>query len=126
LSIAPIQAQTIVYPNDGSAKELLATNAAVESKLAQRRQDNVSEMRFEMIQFGEVSAHLNDVEQACELMKLLGSTYLISAFVSYRDPVRIFNLDITSELPALLTYMLIQFTKDNIVLLQKACTKSEI
>ena len=103
MSIAPIQAQTIVYPNDGSAKELLATNAAVESKLAQRRQDNVSEMRFEMIQFGEVSAHLNDVEQACEWMKWLCSTYLNSAFVSYHDPGRIFNLDITSELPALVT-----------------------
>jgi alpha-L-fucosidase 2 len=50
-------------------------------------------------------------------MKWLSSSYWTPAFVSYHDPGNTFNLDITGGMPAVLIYMLIQSTVDEIKLL---------
>ena len=74
-------------------------------------------MAFGIVQLGTPAAHLKDVEHAYECMKWLSSSYWTPAFVSYHDPGNTFNLDISGGMPAVLIYMLIQSTVDEIELL---------
>jgi hypothetical protein len=94
-----------------------AAKKAIESRLKYRREDNGAEMAFGLVQLGIAAAHLKDVDHAYECVKWLSSSYWTPAFVSYHDPGAIFNLDISGGLPAVLTYMLIQSTVDEIELL---------
>ena len=90
---------------------------AIESRLEYRRPLEGGEMAFGLVQLGTASAHLKDVSHAYECVKWLCSSYWTPAFVSYHDPGKIFNMDISGGLPALVTYMLIQSTPEKIELL---------
>jgi hypothetical protein len=94
-----------------------AAKKAIESRLEYRRDANGAEMAFGIVQLGTPAAHLKDVEHAYECMKWLSSSYWTPAFVSYHDPGNTFNLDISGGMPAVLIYMLIQSTVDEIELL---------
>jgi hypothetical protein len=94
-----------------------AAKKAIESRLAYRRDGNGAEMAFGLAQLGMAAAHLKDVDHAYECVKWLSSSYWTPAFVSYHDPGQIFNLDISAGMPAVLIYMLIQSTADEIELL---------
>jgi hypothetical protein len=94
-----------------------AAKKAIESRLKYRRDDNGAEMAFGIVQLGTPAAHLKDVEHAYECIKWLSSSYWTPAFVSYHDPGNTFNLDISGGMPAVLIYMLIQSTVDEIELL---------
>jgi hypothetical protein len=94
-----------------------AAKKAIESRLVYRRDKDGAEMAFGIIQLGAPAAHLKDVDHAYECMKWLSSSYWTPAFVSYHDPGEIFNLDISGGMPAVLTYMLIQSTTEQIELL---------
>ena len=90
---------------------------AIESRLEYRRPQEGGEMAFGLVQLGTASAHLKDIDHAYECVKWLCSSYWTPAFVSYHDPGKIFNMDISGGLPALVTYMLIQSTPEKIELL---------
>ena len=94
-----------------------AAKAAIEGRLPYRRADNGADMAFGLVQLGSAAAHLKDVLHAYECVKWLCSSYWSPAFTSYHDPGKIFNMDISGGLPAVVTYMLVQSTKDSIILL---------
>jgi hypothetical protein len=94
-----------------------AAKKAIESRLKYRRELNGAEMAFGIVQLGTPAAHLKDVDHAYECLKWLSSSYWTPAFVSYHDPGNTFNLDISGGMPAVLIYMLIQSTTDEIELL---------
>ena len=94
-----------------------AAKKSIESRLKYRRNSNGAEMAFGLVQLGTAAAHIKDVDHAYECVKWLSSSYWTPAFVSYHNPGAIFNLDISGGLPAVVCYMLIQSTANEIILL---------
>jgi alpha-L-fucosidase 2 len=94
-----------------------ASIKAIESRMEYRREGEGAEMAFGLVQLGTSAAHLKDVAHAYESVKWLCSSYWNQALNSYHDPGKIFNLDISGGLPAVVTYMLIQSTSEYIELL---------
>lgn len=90
---------------------------AIESRMKYRREAKGAEMAFGLVQLGTAAAHLKDVDHAYESVKWMCSSYWNPALVSYHDPGAIFNHDISGGLPAVVSYMLLQSTKDEIELL---------
>lgn len=90
---------------------------AIESRMKYRREAQGAEMAFGLVQLGTAAAHLKDVSHAYESVKWMCSSYWNPALVSYHDPGAIFNHDISGGLPAVVTYMLLQSTTDQIELL---------
>ena len=74
-------------------------------------------MAFGLVQLGLSAAHLKDKQHALECVNWLVHSYWTPAFGSYHDPGRIFNVDITGGIPAVVSYMLVQSTADQINLL---------
>ena len=94
-----------------------AARVAIEKRLEFRRPDQGSGMAFGIVHLGMASAHLKDKAHAYECINWLTNSYWTPAFGSYHDPGRIFNVDITGGIPALVSYMLVQSTPDKIELL---------
>ena len=96
---------------------LRAANAAIDKRLAYRRENNGAEMAFGLVQKGLAAAHLGNTDYAYECVDWLCNSYWSPAFTSYHDPGEIFNVDICGGLPAVVTEMLIQSNPDRVVLL---------
>ncbi len=94
-----------------------AAKKAIESRLKYRRELDGAEMAFGIVQLGTPAAHLKDVAHAYECVKWLSSSYWSPSFTSYHDPGKIFNMDISGGLPAVVSYMLVQSSEDQIELL---------
>ena len=94
-----------------------AARVAIERRLEFRRPQQGSGMAFGLVHLGMASAHLKDKEHAYECVNWLVNSYWTPAFGCYHDPGAIFNVDITGGVPALVSYMLVQSTPDEIVLL---------
>jgi hypothetical protein len=94
-----------------------AAKKAIESRLDYRRDKNGAEMAFGLVQLGLAAAHLGDTAHAYECVRWLCNSYWSPGLVSYHDPGKIFNLDISGGLPAVISYMLLQSDTENITLL---------
>ena len=94
-----------------------AAKKTIESRLDYRRDKNGAEMAFGLVQLGLAAAHLGDTAHAYECVRWLCNSYWSPGLVSYHDPGKIFNLDISGGLPAVISYMLLQSDTENITLL---------
>lgn len=91
---------------------------SLENRLSYRRgEKNGGVMAFGLALMGMASAHLGDAEHGFECLNWLTHSYWTPAFGSYHDPGEIFNVDISGGMPAVVAYMLLQSTKDEITLL---------
>ena len=94
-----------------------AAKTAIEKRLEYRRSKNGAEMAFGLVQKGLAAAHIGDTRHAYECVDWLCHSYWSPVFTSYHDPMEIFNVDICGGLPALVTEMIIQSTRDSLMLL---------
>ena len=94
-----------------------AAQVAIERRLEFRRPHRGSGMAFGLVHLGMASAHLKDKSHAYECVKWLVNSYWTPAFGCYHDPGQIFNVDISGGVPALVSYLLVQSTADEIELL---------
>ncbi len=90
---------------------------AIEARMEYRRGNAGGEMAFGLVQKGLAAAHINDLEHAYECVDFLCHSYWSEAFTSYHDPGKIFNVDISGGLPALISEMLVQSSKEEIKIL---------
>ena len=103
------------FENRPELKE--AAKTAIEKRLEYRRNKNGAEMAFGLVQKGLAAAHIGDREHAYECVDWLCHSYWSPAFTSYHDPGEIFNVDICGGLPAVVTEMIIQSSREELVLL---------
>ena len=94
-----------------------AALVAIERRLQFRRPRRGSGMAFGLVHLGMASAHLKNKQYARECVNWLVNSYWTPAFGSYHDPGRIFNVDIAGGVPAVVSYMLVQSTNEEIELL---------
>ncbi|WP_420401940.1 glycosyl hydrolase family 95 catalytic domain-containing protein [Flagellimonas sp.] len=94
-----------------------AAKKAIEARMEYRRGREGGEMAFGLVQLGMAASHLKDSELAYECIRWLVNSYWTPSFVSYHDPQEIFNLDISGGMPAVVSYMLLQSTTEEIILL---------
>jgi alpha-L-fucosidase 2 len=94
-----------------------AAKKAIENRMEYRRENEGGEMAFGLVQIGLAAAHINDLEHAYECIDFLCHSYWSKAFTSYHDPGKIFNLDISGGLPALISEMLVQSSQEEIKIL---------
>jgi len=107
-----------VDPDFKQSPELIeAAKTAIEKRLEYRRDRNGAEMAFGLVQKGLAAAHIGDTEHAYECVDWLCHSYWSPALTSYHDPGEIFNVDICGGLPAVVTEMLVQSSREAIELL---------
>ena len=94
-----------------------AAKTAINNRLDYRRDKNGGEMAFGLVQLGLAAAHIGDVDHAYECIDWLCNSYWSPALTSYHNPGEIFNVDISGGLPGVVTEMLLQSSKDVLVLL---------
>jgi hypothetical protein len=94
-----------------------AASQAIENRLQYRRPRDGAEMAFGLMQKGLAAAHIGDTEHAYECVSWLCNRYWSTAFTSYHDPTEVFNVDIAGGLPAVVAEMLIQSSREQLILL---------
>ena len=107
-----------VDPEIRSNAELItACKEAIEKRLEYRRKRKGGEMAFGLVQLGLAAANLRDTVHAEECVQWLCRDFWTSNLNSFHDPGKIFNVDISGGLPAVVVQMLLQSDGDNIELL---------
>lgn len=91
-----------------SEKLRAAVTQAIENRLKYRRDKNGAEMAFGLVQKGIAAAHIRDTRHAYECVEWLCNSYWTTALTSTHDPGRIFNVDISGGMPAVIIEMLAQ------------------
>lgn len=111
----------LFYEVDPEFKErpelMAAASQAIENRLQYRRPRDGAEMAFGLMQKGLAAAHIGDTEHAFECVDWLCNRYWSTALTSYHDPTEVFNVDIAGGLPAVVTEMLVQSSREELILL---------
>jgi hypothetical protein len=95
-----------------------AAQAAIEARLRWRKSnDPGGRMAFGLVQLGMAAAHLGLAELAYQVLTQLATRYWRPSLVSTHDAGSIFNVDLCGGLPALVTEMLVQSSRDAVLLL---------
>lgn len=96
---------------------MAAARQAIEKRMEYRRPRDGAEMAFGLMQKGLAAAHMGDTDHAYECVNWLCNRYWSTALTSYHDPTEVFNVDIAGGLPAVVSEMLLQSSRAELILL---------
>lgn len=96
-------------PDDIAAnpKLLTAFRKALELRMQHRRKQTYREMAFGLVQLGLAASSLRDADTAYEIVDWLANDYWTPAMNSTHEPKKLFNVDISGGLPAVVIKMLL-------------------
>ncbi len=109
-------------PGERAARLREAARATIRAKIAWRAADPTPppgrmEMSFGLVQLGLASAALGDADDALRCVEWLAVDHVAPALTTRHDAGRIFNLDASGGLPALVAAMLLGSTADTLTVL---------